>query len=386
MKIGIFSESYEPVLNGVTVSILTLTRELKKLGHDIYVFAPNYPGHKDVENVTFRFPSVRTWFARDYPLAWPYMPGLTRKVKQLGLDVIHTHTPFMTGWAGLKLARRLGIPIVSTNHTQYVEYAHYVPLAPRATMRAIIIGHLRRYYNKCDGVVVPSSPTADLLRTYGVLKPIYVIPTGNTLDTCMDPQARSTIRQEYGIPADARALIYVGRLAREKNLGLLFNAFEKLAAGCEGLYLLVVGGGPFEAGCREIAARLAYSGRVKFTGYIPREKVAKYYSAGDIFAFPSMTETQGLVIGEALGAGLPCVAVNAGGAPEMVVDGADSFLAANDAEDFSSKIARFLTDRELYRRFSCKAVENAARFTPHGMAARMLEVYETVIRSRVLLT
>lgn len=375
MKIGIFSESYDPVLNGVTVSILTLTTELKKLGHEIYVFAPGYRGHKDIESEVLRFPSVRTWAARDYPLAVPYLPRLVQRVRRLDLDIIHTQTPFMMGWLGLRLARRLGIPIISTNHTQYAEYAHYFPLAPVAATRAVIIGYLRRYYNRCDGVVVPSSPIAELLRDYGVRTPIHVIPTGNALDTSLDEEARARIRREHGIPADARVMLYVGRLAREKNLGLLLEAFDRLSRKHDDLYLFVVGGGPFETECREIASGLGCCKRVAFAGSVPREKVAKYYSAGDFFTFPSVTETQGLVIGEALGAGLPCVAVNAGGSPEMLVEGEDSLLAENDIEDFTAKIDRLLTDRELAQRFSVKAVENAARFSPHGMALRMLEVY-----------
>lgn len=382
MRIGIFSGSYEPVLNGVTVSILTLTRALKKLGHDIYVFAPGYRGHVDVENETIRLPSVRTLFAPDYPLSVPYVPGLTRRVKRLGLDIIHTHTPFMLGWLGVRVARRLRIPVVSTNHTQYVEYAHYFPLAPRAMTCGLIVGHLRRYYNRCDGVVVPSRPTADLLRQYGVITPTYVVPTGNALDTARDREARSRIRDEYGIPGDARVLIYVGRLAREKNLALLFEAFERLARKHDDIFLVIVGGGPFEAGCKEIASGLQASDRVILTGYVPREKVAKYYSTGDIFAFPSTTETQGLVLGEALGAGVPCVAVNAGGSPEMLVDGEDSFLAEDDIGDFTAKIERLLADPELLARFSARAVENAARFTPNCMATRMLEVYQSVIGGR----
>ena len=269
MKIGIFSESYAPILNGVTVSILTLTGALKELGHEILVFAPGYPGHKDVENETIRFPSVRTWVARDYPLAIPYIPQLTQKVRRLELDVVHTHTPFMLGWLGLRLARRLGIPVVSTNHTLYTEYAHYFPLAPRAATRSFIVGMLRRYYNRCDGVVVPSSAAGEILRGYGVRTPTHVIPTGISLDTSRDAEARSRIRKDYGIPADARVLLYVGRLAREKNLGLLLQSFERLAGKYDDLYLMIVGGGPHKAGCRRLASELESAGRIVFTGSIP---------------------------------------------------------------------------------------------------------------------
>jgi glycosyltransferase involved in cell wall biosynthesis len=326
----------------------------------------------------FRFPSVRTWVAREYPLALPYIPRLAEKVRDLRLDVIHTHTPFMLGLLGARLARRLDIPLVSTNHTLYTEYVHYFPLTPRSWTRSILIGHLRRYYNRCDGVVAPSRLAARILEGYGVRTPVYVIPTGIELDTAMDEEARARIRRDLGIPADARALLYVGRLAREKNLGLLVKAFERLAVKHDDLYLLIVGGGPYEAGCRDLVGESACCNRVVFAGYIPRNQVAKYYSAGDLFTFPSTTETQGLVICEAMGAGLPCVAVDAGGSPEMVIEGEDGLLAEDDLDDFTMKIDRLISDRGLLRSFSTRAVQNAKRFSPREMALRMLDVYGRV--------
>lgn len=379
MRIGIFSESYEPVLNGVSVSIVTLMRELKKLGHQVWVFAPRFKGHRDRENQVVRFPSFCTPVARDYPLAVPYLPGLTERVRELELDVIHTHTPFMLGWLGLKLAKRLGIPIVSTNHTLYAEYAHYFPLAPRSATRLFIIGMLRRYYRQCNAVIVPSRPVRELLRSYGIDVPIHVIPTANSLDATKDPGVRSQIRREYGIPDNARVVLYVGRLAREKNLELLLNAFDILASKHPDIHLLIVGGGPYESGCRSLANGLRNADRIKFTGYVPREKVGRYYSVGDVFAFPSATETQGLVIAEALGAGLPCVAVDAGGTPEMFVDGEDGMLARNDVDDFTSKIDRLLSEPGLLEMFSAHAIKNAQRFSPGEMANQVLQVYESVL-------
>ena len=380
MKIAIFSESYEPVVNGVTVSILALTSELKKLGHETYVFAPGFPGHKDVANRTIRFPSIRTVFARDYPLAVPYMPGLTEKVRQLKLDVIHTQTPFMLGWLGLRLGKRLGIPVVSTNHTLYTEYVHYFPLAPKSVSRAFIVGMLRRYYNRCAHVITPSEPVAEILRGYGVTVPITVVPTGLSIDTARDDAARKRIRKELGIPENARVMLYVGRIAREKYLDLLLEAFDRLAPKYPDIWLMIAGGGPYEAQCRENASRLKSSNRIVFTGAVPREKVAKYYSAGDLFSYPSPTETQGMVVCEALGAGLPCVLVNGGGTPEMVVDGDDSLLTKIEVEDFAEKLDTMLSNPALMEAFSKRAVLNAARFSPRSMAEKALEVYQSVQR------
>lgn len=379
MRIGIFSESYEPVLNGVSVSITTLTRELKNLGHQVWVFAPRFKGHRDRESQVVRFPSFCTPVARDYPLAVPYLPGLTGRIRELELDVIHTHTPFMLGWLGLRLAKRLDIPIVSTNHTLYTEYAHYFPLAPRSATRLFITGMLKRYYQQCDAVIVPSGPVRELLRSYGIDVPIHVIPTAISLDLTRDPAVRSQMRQEYGIPDNARVLLYVGRLAREKNLELLLNAFDILASKHPDIHLLIVGGGPYEPRCRSLANALRNAERVKFTGYVAREKVGRYYSVGDVFAFPSLTETQGLVVAEALCAGLPCVAVNAGGTPEMFVDGEDGMLARNDVNDFASKIDTLLSEPGLLKTFSVRAMKNAERFSPGEMSNKVLQVYESVL-------
>lgn len=380
MRIGIFSESYEPVVNGVTVSILTLTRELKKLGHEIFVFAPGVRGHIDVENPTVRFPSVTTWKAKDYPIAIPYLPRLTEKVRRLNLDLIHTHTPFMLGRLGLKMARKLDIPCVTTNHTQYIQYAHYFPIAPRSTTRKMIRGYLKWYYNQADSVVVPSRPIEDLLRSYGVDTPIHIIPTAIELNTSDQSDARSAIRSQYGIPADAKVLIYVGRLAREKNMDLLFRMFELVIRKHKDAYMLLVGEGPYESGCRELCTDLKLDERTIFAGPVPMDQVAKYYLSADLFTFPSVSDTQGLVLWEALQAGLPCVAVRAGGAPEMLVDGEDSLLTEDCPVDFSSKVDILLNDHEMMRRFSEQALINGSRFLPREMAARMIAVYDSVLR------
>jgi glycosyltransferase involved in cell wall biosynthesis len=172
--------------------------------------------------------------------------------------------------------------------------------------------------------------------------------------------------------------MYVGRLAAEKNLKLLFAAFKRLAVEHADIRLLIVGGGPGEHECRRMAADTGYSSRIAFAGMVSRGDVAGYYSAGDIFTFPSTTETQGLVLCEALGAGLPCVAVKAGGSPEMLLDEVDSLLSRDDVDDFASKIDLLLANPSMMQQFSENAVKSAARFSPGSMARCMLHAYESV--------
>jgi len=387
MRIAIFSESFAPLLNGVAVSVCTLTEELERSGHDVYVFAPGIRGNSEENDKLIRFPSFTTWFEPDYPITVPFRPGITELVRKLDLDIIHTQTPWALGWLGLRIARRLGLPIVSTNHTQYTKYAHYFPLAPRAITSAFIAGNMRRYYNRCDSVVVPSNVVGEMLQEYGVRTPIRTIQTGNALNTFRDETARADIRSHHNIGPNDKVLLYVGRLAKEKNLQLLLHSFDRVASRFPDTVLLIAGGGPFESACRKMAAGLNSGRKVIFTGALPREVVAKYYSAGDIFVFPSTTETQGLVLSEALMSGLPCVAVNAGGGPEVLTNGDDSLLTEDRIDDFTAKIELLLTDKDLRERLSIRATQNAERFAPSNMATRMLDFYGSAcdcVKGRVI--
>lgn len=384
MRIGIFSESYMPIRNGVMVSVTTLSDELTRLGHQVYIFAPGYKGYRDAGENVIRFPSFRTIMEPGYPIPIPFLPGLMKKVRSLHLDVIHTQTPWALGWLGLRMARRLGIPIISTNHTQYAEYAHYFTLAPASVTKAAIIWIMKRYYNRCDAIVTPSRQVSEMLEKYGVRRPLHVIPTGISISTLKNEAGGADVRRRYGIPEDARVLVYAGRLAKEKNLSLLFDAFEILAPEYSRLWLMVVGNGPSEPECKRIAGRSTHSNRIVLTGSVPRDEIVNYYSAGSVFLFPSLTDTQGLVLCEALQAGLPCVAVRAGGSPEMISEGEDGFLTENDAVDFTAKIRPLLDDPGTVNRCSVKAVQNSMRFTSYGMASQMLNVYESAMRDSCL--
>lgn len=379
MRIAIFSESFEPVINGVTTSIQTLRAALHELGHETFVFAPSFPGHAESDPHVIRFPSFRPPTARDYPLAIPFRRGLNALMRTLEIDVVHAQTPFMLGWTGLRLGRKLGIPVVTTNHTQYAEYTHYCPVVPVKWSRAAVIGMLRRYYDACDLIVTPSEANRQILLSYKVSREIRVVPTGQALNIARDAETRRMVRAEWGVAADSTVLLYVGRLAPEKNLRLVLDSMERLLPDHRDLRLVFVGGGPHEAGLRSEISRRGLSDRAIVPGAVAREEVGRVYCGGDLFVFPSMTETQGLVLGEALAAGLPCVAVNAGGSPEMVRDGEDSFLCRNDACEFASRISLLLTDHALRRRFSERAVENSRRFRPEQMALSMLDAYESAL-------
>ncbi|MDO8684894.1 MAG: glycosyltransferase family 4 protein [Armatimonadota bacterium] len=377
MRIGVFSESYEPIINGVTVCAQTLRDELCNQGHEVFIFAPGYRGFEDPYAHVFRFPSWTAPIAPDYPLPIPFAPSIKKSFRGLGLDIVHTQTPFLLGMIGARWARQLGIPVVSTNHTHYAEYTHYAPFLPQSLAKKTLIAHLRRYYNGCDAVVAPSQPTREILLSYGVRSRIEVITSGvNNGEVVVKSNG---FRERIGVPPDSQALLYVGRLAKEKNLMMLLSAFQLIAKETPNAQLVLVGAGPYEDEIKARAERLGVKDRLIFVGSLPRAELPSVYASADVFVWPSVTETQGLAVCEALSAGLPCVAVKAGGTPECLVDGVDSFLTDNNYESFAGATLRLLKDEDLRSKMASDALRNSLRFSTSEMAANFLEFYSSVI-------
>ena len=377
MRIGVFSESYEPIINGVSVLVQALRDELCRQGHEVYVFAPAYRGFKDEYPRVFRFFSRRTRFARDYPLPIPFAPGIKAAFRQLKLDIVHTQTPFTLGMLGARWARRQGIPVVSTNHTLYAKYTHYAPFLPRVVAERALVIWMRRYYNGCDGVASPSQPAKEALQSCGVSARIEVIPGG--VRAGMTTGDADGFKERLGVAAGDRTLLYVGRLAKEKNLGMLLNAFHLALRETPDAKLVLVGGGPYEKELRSMVAELGLQDKALFTGPLRQPDLGSAYAAADVFVWPSGTETQGLAVCEALSAGKPCVVVREGGTPEYVEDGVDSFLTEDDAGSFADCTLRLLRDEALRRRMSEAAIKSSARFSVSEMTSKFLLFYESVI-------
>jgi len=381
MRLAIFTESYEPIVNGVSVSVRTLRDELTRRGHEVYVFAPGFKGHSDGRSDVFRLPSTHTPLMPDYPFPLPFAPGARSAFASLKLDLVHTQTPFLLGVMGAKWARRHGIPLVSTNHTLYTEYAHYVPVRPKAITRRFLVGLMKWYYTGCDAVVVPSTPVLERLRSYGIGTRIEVIKTGVVGAAAASPDQRAKAREEWGIPAGAPLLLYVGRVAREKNLTMLLEAFRRVLSNHPQARLLVVGGGPALAETRRGAESLGLGERVGFAGMRGRLEIDRLYAASDLFVFPSVTETQGVAICEALSAGLPVVAVEAGGIPENIRHGNDGFLSADNSDEFAAYIQRLIDDPRERALMGANARANSSAFSIERMVDDYERFYESVILS-----
>lgn len=377
LRVAVFSDSALPILNGVSISIDALVREMRNQGHSVHVFTASHFRYKDPDPNTSRFLALTTPWARNYPLAVPPFYPMLHRFRKQPFDVIHTHTPFTIGFVGLRWAQSHGIPVVSTYHTLYDKYAHYIPLFPKRYVRYKIAKHTNFYYNQVDHVITPSEASMKWLRRHSVHRPITVIPTGVSRLLSVD---RSETRQRLGIAPNHKVLLYVGRIAKEKNMSVLFEAAALVFASDPHARLWLVGDGPYREQCSQMARELGIGDRVKFVGFIPREEVDAYYAASDLFVFSSLTETQGLVVNEAMSYGLPAVVVNGGGAGASVVDDVNGLLVRNDSEQMAESILTILNDEQLAAKLSDGALRTGREYSVASMAERAVDVYRSVIQ------
>lgn len=383
MRIGVFSDSYTPYTSGVVTSIKTFKYELEKRGHEVFIFAPSYPHYHVEEKGVFRFYSLPSPTNPDFTLAIPVLPGLNMLVRRLNLDIIHVHSPVLMGRVGLRYAKKYRIPIVFTYHTMYDQYVHYIPLAQELA-REITIKYSNSFCNSCDHVIVPTPEVAEILKNYHIKTPITVLPTGVPLQK-FDGGEEDWLRRNYSIPENNKILLFVGRLAKEKNLEFLIKAFKKLKDKLPNTTLVLTAQGPIEAELKKLVKKLnmTLEEDVVFTGALPFDTLVKAYYSADLFVFSSLTETQGLVLIEAMAAGLPVVAVKANGVQDMVDHNINGILTAEDMDEFSQAIFTVLQDDELYARLKENALQKAFLMSSEAMTTRLEDIYDELCENYV---
>lgn len=373
MKIGIFSDSYRPYVSGVVLSIETFAKELARLGHEIFIFAPDYPQVKGNESHVFRFPSFHTPLNPEFYIALPISKLAREYVSNIDLDLIHVHSPFTLGQVGVKVVRHLDIPIVFTYHTLYDQYMHYAPLVGQIT-KAGMVKYTTDFCNRCNLVITPTEVIKEMIIENGVKKPVIAIPTGIYTERFQhgDPDFLS---EQFGVPRNKQVLLFVGRIGKEKNLLFLLHAFALIAKQEQDVVLVLVGSGPEQKVLQNSAVDMGIGDKVFFTGKLSPETVAGAYSSADIFVFPSVTETQGLVLVEAMAAGLPVVAKAAYGSLAMVQDGVTGYLCEGAEQEFAAKTLSILHDSERKMRMSAAALKRADKLTADKMALRLESAY-----------
>jgi 1,2-diacylglycerol 3-alpha-glucosyltransferase len=381
MRVLMFSDVYFPRVNGVSTSIQTFARELVAKGHEVVLIAPDY-GHSSPEPFeVVRVPSrYLPLDPEDRILRLAALrrlrPGLTGR----GFDLLHIQTPFVAHYTGVALAKRLGIPTVESYHTFFEQYLDkYVPLVPSAWLRLVARRFSAAQCNDVDWLVVPSNAMLDILKRYGVKTPAEVIPTGIELRQFGSGDG-SSFRSTHGIDPDRPVLVHVGRLAFEKNVDFLLRVLARVKVRVPQVLLTIAGEGPARRDLERQAESLGIAENVYFVGYLDRDgPLEDCYCAGDAFVFASRTETQGLVLLEAMALGVPVVSTAVMGTKEVLAGRGGALIAEEDEQVFADICVRILLDGELRRTLSREARHHAAAWSAPVLADRLIAYYERIL-------
>ncbi|MBM3449654.1 MAG: glycosyltransferase family 4 protein [Armatimonadetes bacterium] len=376
MRIGFITDSYHPRISGVVISIALLAAQLRLRGHDVHVVAPRVVGYEDDEPHVHRLPSLTVPAYPDFPIFRPDPRPFVEFAVRQRLDILHAHSPFLSGLLAEAASRRTGAKLFFSHHTRYSEYVHYLPWIPAKVARWLVNRRVRTFCARVDRVIAPSASVHRLLVADGVSAPIEVIPTGSVdLETIarLAPHARA----DAGIPPGVPLVLTASRLTPEKSAEDVLRAVAEMDRRT---WLIVLGGGPLARPLSDLAAALGIASRTRFLGDQPHEDVLRWMKAADLFLFASRTETQGMVVSEAMACGLPVVAVEAPGVDEAVRDGQTGRLVTPAA--LGAVADELMRDAHARARMASEAVVAASAFGRGAIADRLLALYRAVGKER----
>ncbi|MGD9788847.1 MAG: glycosyltransferase [Sulfuricellaceae bacterium] len=382
MKILMISDVYFPRVNGVSTSIATFRREFEAMGHEVHLIAPDYGKTTADERNIHRIPSrYLPLDPEDRMMKAAPVRALLSRLREMKFDLVHIHTPFVAHYLGVRLAKALGVPRVETYHTFFEEYLYYyVPFLPKPLMRFLARRFSSHQCNDLDGLAVPSGEMLRRLREYGIRAAAEVIPTGLEAES-FELGDGEAFRAQYGIAPGQAVLVYIGRVAFEKNIAFLLRVTALLKPRFPDLVLLIAGEGPALHSLKRQAAELGIAGNVRFVGYLDRKRELPHcYRAGDVFVFASRTETQGLVLLEAMAQRVPVVSLAEMGVKDVLQHG-KGVLIAEAEEDFAAKVNRLLEDRSVAKLLGELGGQYAAAWSAAALAEKMLDFYRQAIES-----
>lgn len=423
MRIGIFTDTYRPSINGIVYVIDITKKHLEELGHEVYVFCPadgvtSTKVRKDEERGIIRFPSVKGAFYDDYNFSFFFPPWSLRKIRELELDVVHIFTPGQIGILGINAAYKTGATLVMQHSTDIYEYVrHYpavlpgllmlLPLTPFATkfhgrdLKELIKLYMPRrgvtqwnqdiieamvtiVYSHCDVVIALSQKSKKQLESWmegeEYTYPIELLPTGVDALPGATKASLREFRQKYGFDEKDEIITYVGRLGAEKNLDSLIPMIEKVLETRPQAKLLYVGDFEYRETLERLAADSPARDRIIFTGALPRETLGTIYEASSVFVFPSLTDTQGLVLHEAALAGCPMVVVDEG-VSEVIKDGVNGYIAKNNPTSMAEKVITVLSDNKLQTSFSVASKKLASKYTESQQTKKLENLYKKALKA-----
>lgn len=379
MRILMMTNTYHPHVGGVARSVQSFSNGLRQRGHQVLVVAPTFINQPGSEPGVLRWPAWHRFHHTDFSVPLPAPAGLHNRLRELAPQLVHSHHPFLLGDTALRIAAERGLPMVFTHHTMYERYTHNLPF-DSARVRRFAADLATGYCNLCTAVIAPSATLAACLQRRGVKVPIEVIPTGIALQRFADGDG-ARCRQQHAIPANALLLGYVGRLAPEKNLGFLATAVADFLRQRPQAHFLLAGEGSEGVSLLQYLTTAGVAGQVHALGVLPSAELADAYRAMDIFVFASQSETQGLVLAEAMAAGTPVVAVDAPGVREILDDGINGRLLPTEQRKSFVAALNWLAELPPAERMRLTegALRSAQEFSMDKAITRLQSLYARLV-------
>lgn len=385
MRIGLFTDTYPPFINGVSTSVLMLKQGLEKLGHEVYVITVNDESfsYKEEDGV-LKIPSFPIGLM-NFRQSGIYPLKALKIIKKWKLDIIHSHTEFSIGTFARLISKQLNIPLVHTYHTMYEEYIYYITKGYFDSASKKLVEYLTLFLcdKTIDELIVPTEKAKELFKDkYKVKRDVYVIPSG--IDTTrfynenIDKNEIISLRKGLGLKNTDFIVLYVGRIAKEKNIDFLINNFNFVLKRIPKAKMIIVGDGPDIKDLIDLAKKEGLENKIIFAGKAPWTDVPKYYSLCDVFVTASKTETQGLTVMEAMGASKPVVAIRDDSFELMITDKKDG-LFFDDEKSYVDMIYEVYKNKKLRDEISVNARRTADKYSPYNYAKNVLKVYKKVV-------
>lgn len=375
MRILMVSDVYFPRVNGVSTSIETFRRTLDSHGIEVRLVVPRYGDEGDEPGIVRVAGRPIPGDREDRLVGWGAMHRAVREAAK-DCDLIHVQTPFVAHYAGVKAARQLDLPVVATYHTLFEEYLqHYAPFVPAGWLKGQARAFSRRQCNALDAVIVPSTAMQQRLDSYGVTVPLHVLPTGIPMTQFAGGNGPA-FRYRHGILSNRPVALFVGRVAHEKNIGFLLEAITHARQTRPDLLFVVAGEGPAMSDLRAQVKALGLHDSVQFIGYLDRRsELPDCYAAANVFIFASRTETQGLVLLEAMAAGLPVIALSEMGTTDILSPARGAISPPAEPKLFGEALADFLNRPSAWRHLREEAPLYAGEWSDVAMASRLAQLY-----------
>ncbi len=381
MRVLFISDVYFPRVNGVSTSIKTFREDLARRGVETLLLAPEYRGQSQPgERGVIRVPAgLVPGDPEDRRLRWSALGRALERLRPMAFDLVHVQTPFVAHYAGARFARRARVPCIETYHTFFEEYLHhYVPVMPRIMGRALARAVTRSQCRDVQALIAPSEPLRQSLLGYGIGTPVHVIPTGLPADRFTRGEGLR-FREHAGLPADRPLVTYIGRVAHEKNVEFLVRMFPRVREAVPRAMLVIAGEGPARESLRRLAAQLGLADDIHFAGYLERHTtLLDCYAAAAVFVFASRTETQGLVLLEAMAQGTPIVSTAELGTRSILLPGCGALVVEERAGPFAAAVVRILKEDGLANALSHRGRSYARGWSSDAMAGRLADLYRSV--------